>query len=195
MSRPLHVALLTGEAAPQAAALAEALRSAGQLPVLMVRDPTGAYADTESIRLRSLPDKPLRSRRIGDGLAHLPHAFVALARGKFDLAHAFSPADALPAVAWARRSRRPAVLTFVAPLERETIANRRLRLATLKRAVYGADVVLATSHDVQKSLRRMLALDAPVLASSDAAGHLSLYRELAAGLDALSSDIMGRADT
>ena len=181
MSRPLRVALLSSTASADAAALAGALRLAGQQPVLMAPGAPTAPAGTGVIRLRRLPEAPLRFRFIGDGLGHLPHARVALSRGGFDLAHAFNPVDALAAVAWARRAGRPAVLTFIAPLERETIGNRRLRLATLERAVYGADTVIAASEAVRTSLRRLLAIDAPVLAAADAAGHLALYRELGAG--------------
>ncbi len=180
MSHSLRVALLASAAARDAAALAEGLSMAGQLPTLMATDPAGASPGTHVVRLRRLADKALRLRGLGDDVAHLPHARVALARGRFDLAHAFGAVDALPAIAWARRSRRPAVLTFVEPLERETIANRRLRLATLERAVHGADVVLAANEEVRSSLRRLLALEASVIAPSDAARHLSLYRELGA---------------
>lgn len=182
MSRALRVALLAGGGGgPGAVTLAGALHRAGHAPTLMTPDALVAPAGVDVLRLRDVPDRPLRSRSIGDGLAHVPHACVALARGHFDLAHAFSPADALPAVVWARRSSRPVVLTFVEPLQRETIGNRRLRLATLEQAIERADLVLAADEGVRTSLRRLLALDAPVVSLSDADGHVALYRALGGG--------------
>jgi len=178
VSQPLRVALLASASSEEAALLAGALHGAGHLPALLAPDPVGAPAGTEVVRLRSLPDRPLAFRQIGDGLAHLPHACVALARGRFDVAHAFTPVDALAAVAWARRSSGVAVLTFVEPLQRETIGDRRFRLTTLKRSVGGAGAVLAATDEVRRSLRRLLALDVRVVAPPDAAGHLAVYREL-----------------
>jgi len=176
VTRPLRVAVLGRQAG--AADLAGALSAAGQRPVLLWAGAARAPAGVEAIRLRGLLEAPLEFRSIGDGLGHLPHAWFALARGGFEVAHAFAPADALPAVAWARRSHRPVVLTFTTPLSRATIANRRLRLATVERAVQGVDAVLAADEEVRRSLRRLLALEAPVVAPGDAAGHLALYREL-----------------
>ena len=178
MNRPLRVALLGGAAATDAATLARGLHRAGQLPTLLTPDPATAPPGTEVVRLRSVANAPLHVRRIGDGLGYLPHAWIALARGRFDLAHGFEPAGALPAVAWARRSQRPVVLTFAEPLDRATIANGRLRLATLERALHGADAVLASSDEVRRSLRRLLALEVRVVDPSDAAAHVALYREL-----------------
>lgn len=180
MSSPLRVALLTRAAAPEAVALAEALARAGQLPSLIAPEPGAAGAGIGTRPLQNLAGRLLRSRGIGDGLDRLPHDLLELTRARFDLAHAFSPMDALAALAWSRRSRSPVVLTFTEPLRRETIANRRLKLATLERAVNGADAVVAATDEVQRSLRRLLALDAPVVPAFDTGGYLSLYRELCA---------------
>lgn len=181
MSRPLRVAVLESAVAPGATTLAAALHAAGHRPVLLTTHPAGAPAGVDVVQLRALPERPLRSRGIGDALEHLPHAMVALARRRFDVVHAFRPADALAAIAWARGARRTAVLTFADPLRRETIANRRLRLETLEAAVRGVDAVLAGSDEVATSLRRLLALDVRCLEPGDAAGHLALYAALAAG--------------
>lgn len=128
--------------------------------------------------LRGRAALPLRLRKIGDGLEYLPAALVALARHGFDVAHAFTPSDALAAIAWARVTRVPAVLTCLEPLARETLAARRLRLVTLARALEHADGVLAADERVASSLWRWAALDAPVLAPDDIEGHVALYRGL-----------------
>ena len=174
----MRIALVDGAGSPAAAALAAALHASGRGPVLLTTDPDHAPAGVSVVPLRSLPARPLRSRGIGDRLEHLPHAVLALARGRFDVVHAFRPADALAAVASARRWSGPAVLTFAEPLTRETIANRRLRVATLEEAVRDADAVLAGSAEAQASLRRLLAIDAGCLEPADAAGHLALYARL-----------------
>jgi hypothetical protein len=120
----------------------------------------------------------LRFRGIHDGFERVPGAFVALARGRFDVAHAFSPVDALAAVAWARRGRRAAVLTLTEPLRRATIADTRWRLATLERALGGAGAVVAANEEVRESARHLLALDLPVLAPADGAANRALYGRL-----------------
>jgi len=181
LSGTLRVALLGSATSPGARDLGEALLAAGQRPTLLAPGAGHAPAGMQVVRLRRLAERGLRFRGIDDGLAHVPHALVALARAEFEAAHAFSPVDAIPALAWARRSHRPVLLTFVEPLRRETIASRRLSLATLERAVGGADAVLAADDAVAASLRRLLALEAPILAPSDAPGHLALYRRLGAG--------------
>jgi hypothetical protein len=133
------------------------------------------------MRLRALPEGVLRRRGFGIGAGHLPHALAALAGGRFDVAHAFAPADALVALAWARTARRPVLLTFGDPLRREAIAAARLRLEALEAAVRRADAVLAASEEARASLHRLLALETPCVPVGDAAAHLALYRRLGAG--------------
>src|SRR5205085_1256473 len=115
-------------------------------------------------------------RKIGDGLAHLPAALLALGRGGYGVAHAFTPTDALAAIAWARRSGRPAVFTCMDAPERETIAARRLRLATWRRAVGQTSAVLAASEETAEGLRRWFAVDAPVVDPGDAEANVAAYR-------------------
>ena len=164
MTPALRVALLG-----RADELADALRAAGQQPTVITPEGPRPLA------------RLMECRGIGDGHERVPAALLALARGSFDVAHALTPVDALAAIAWARRRRRPVVLSFDEPVRRETVADRRLRLVTLERALAGADRVLATDRDVAASLSRLLALDAEVVAPSDAAAHLAVYRSLGAG--------------
>lgn len=139
-------------------------------------DPRPAGACVRAVA--RLPDAPLRARKIGDHLNHLPFACLALLRGGFDVAHAFTPADALAGLVWARRTARPALFTATEPPRRATIAARRLRLATLRRATEESAAVVAPDAEVADALRRWLAIDASVIAFDDADAHLALYRAL-----------------
>ena len=78
-------------------------------------------------------------------LAHVPASRRALARGSFDLAHAFHPADALAAVRWSRAGGGPALFTVPAFPPRRPGALRRRWLA----AVYsGAGAVVVPTRAV-----------------------------------------------
>lgn len=156
---------------PPEPALARGLAAAGHDVRALGRGRAGAALEAA-----------LRPRKLGDGLGHAAVHALAVRRGAFDLVHAFSPANAL-ATRGARLAVRGggapvAVLTFPAPVERAGLADRRLRLATLERAIAGADAVLAGDEEVAASLRRWLTIEARVLAPGDAAGHAALYAEL-----------------
>jgi hypothetical protein len=168
----MRVALLE----PPDAEPARALSAAGHTGAILSAA-TGAPAPARfaGTRLRRVPDLPLRARKIGDDLAVLPAALLALARGGFDAAHAFTPELACAAIAWGRRAGHPVVFTPVEPPRRETLAARRLRLAAWQRAVTGA-IVTAPSEAVRDGLERWLAVRAPLLALDDAAAYAPLYR-------------------
>jgi Glycosyltransferase Family 4 len=167
VSRPLRVALLEHDGEGTAEAVHAAMGDAGH--------------DIEAVAIRpaGIPDLPLRLRKIGDAPGRMPGTLVALARGRFDLAHAFTAQDAVVALAWARGSERPVVYTQRAPVTRATVANRRLRLATLRRAVEGCDAVVAPDEETAESLRRWMAVEARVVSRRDAAGHRGLYLDVA----------------
>jgi hypothetical protein len=154
--------------------LARALAAAGHTGAILSAAPVPAVDGFAPIRLRRLPDAPLRLRKIGDDLAVLPAALRALASGRFDAAHAFAPELACAAAVWSRRSGRPAVFTPADPPRRETVAARRLRLATWRRALAGC-AVAAPTEEVRDALRRWFAIDAPLVAPADADGNLALY--------------------
>jgi Glycosyltransferase Family 4 len=136
--------------------------------------------DSRLIGPRSLPDAPLRLRKVGDRPGRMPGAYVALRGGRWDVAHAFTAQDAAVAACWSRTSGRPAVFTCTEPLRRATLADRRLRLALLRRAVEGSAAVVAPDPDVAASLRRWMAVEARVIEHGSAAEYLALYRELLA---------------
>jgi hypothetical protein len=125
-----------------------------------------------------LPDAPLRLRKIGDRPGRLPASWLALVRGGYDVAHAFTPQDAAVAVLWSRFSRRPAVSSVCQPLRRASLADRRLRLAQLRVALERSAAVVVPDKEVADSLRRWMAVESRVIPPASADGHLALYAEL-----------------
>jgi hypothetical protein len=166
----MRIALLHDDStgARHACELADALRDAGHDPHVLSAHPAGP---AEAL---------LRRRGFAGSLTPVPSGVVALLRGGFDVAQAFSPADALTALTWRRLVGRPAVFTCTEPLDRERLADRRLRLWLLQRAVRDTDALIAATAEARAALARWLALDAPVIESRDAAGYERLYRELLA---------------
>ena len=108
----------------------------------------------------------------------VPRGVSTLMSDRFDIAHAFTTPDALTGLTWRRLSGRPVVFTPVGPMGREHLADRRLSLWLLERALQDTDAVTATSEESRAALLRWLAIDVPVLAAGDAAGYARLYREL-----------------
>jgi Glycosyltransferase Family 4 len=162
----VRIALLDHSRRERAAELARALAAAGH--------------DAELIAPRSLPDAPLRLRKIGERPGRMPGTYMALRGGRWDVAHAFTAQDAAVAARWSRVSGQPAVYTCAEPLRRATLADRRLRLELLRRAVEGSAAVVAPDPDVAASLRRWMAVEARVIEPASAGGHVALYRELLA---------------
>ena len=105
---------------------------------------------------------------------------MALIRGHYDVAHAFSPSDALTALTWRRLGGGPVVFTCTESLDRDGLADRRLRLWVLEHAVQDADALVAATEESRAALARWLALDVAVIKSGDAAGYERLYRDLLA---------------
>jgi hypothetical protein len=174
---PLRIALLHDGSAggSEARELAAALRAAGHHPRLLSAQPADP---AEAL---------LRRRGFAGRMTAVPLGVAALLRGGFDVAHAFSPADALTARLWRRLVGRPAAFTCAEPLDRDRLADRRLRLWLLQRAVGDSDAVIAATEESRAALARWLALDAPVIESRDAAAYERLYRKLLAGGDELPS--------
>lgn len=164
MSGGLRIAVLEHDDDAASERLAVALREAG--------------AHAERVRPGRLPDAPLRLRKIGEAPGRMPGTLVALASGGYDAAHAFTAQDAAAALLWARLSGRPVVYTQREPLTRANVADRRLRLASLRLALERSDAVLAADEPVAASLRRWMAVEPRVLAPGSGPEHLALYDEL-----------------
>lgn len=188
--RPLQVALVHHSyGSPPAPgpeelvhALASALGAAGHRPHVLSAHSAPTRRSVEGgipvLRSRRPPDELLRRRGFAGPLTHLPATARALLRGRYDLAHAFSPEDTLAALVWARLVQRPAVFGAADPPRRERLADRRLRLPVLRRALEDADAVIAPSEESRLGLLSWLAVEAPQLDPSDALAHEQLYRRL-----------------
>ena len=166
---PLRIALLDQAGTGRARELDAALRQAGHEPRLFG---SRALAPVEGL---------LRRRGFTPALSHVPLALVDLLRAEFDVAHAFSAPDAMAALAWRRARGGAVVFTSAQPLERANVANGRLRLATLTRALDDPDAVLAADEEVRASVERWFALSLTVLSPADAEAHERLYRKLLGG--------------
>jgi hypothetical protein len=125
----------------------------------------------------SAVDALLGRRGFTRPLAHVPITVAGLLAGRYELAHALTPSDAVAALAWRARTGRPVVFTCSESLSRANVSDARLRLSLLRRATEEPDAVLAATPEVAESMRRWLALDAPVL---DGRGLERLYGELIA---------------
>jgi hypothetical protein len=108
----------------------------------------------------------------------LPLTVRTLVREPYDVAHAFSPADALAGVLARELTGTPVVFTCAETLDRGRVADRRLRLWLLSRAITDSDAVTAPTEEGRAALRRWLAIEALVAEPGDAGAHERLYREL-----------------
>ena len=166
-SEPLRIALVHHSPVPPAAGeLAGALTAAGH------------HVEVVTGRAVPLLERVLRFRGFAVPLTHVPATAAKLRRGDFDVAHAFTRQDAVAARLWRRFSGRPVVFGCAEPLGREQLADRRLALPLLERAVEDSDAVVAHSEEARAALLRWLAIDVPLLDPRDAAAHERLYRGL-----------------
>jgi glycosyltransferase involved in cell wall biosynthesis len=117
----------------------------------------------EVLRQWRPPDLPLRVRKFQDALTHLPLSYAALRAGDDEVAHAFFASDALPAVAWARRTGRPAVFSYMGIPQREVLTSARRRLQILEHVTTRADAVVALSRAARDAMWRWLGVEARVV--------------------------------
>ena len=76
-------------------------------------------------------------------LTHVPFTYGSLMRGRFDVAHALYPTDAVAALRWSRRRRRPAVFSAMGIPPRGIGGHR---LATVRRALEEPAATVALSR-------------------------------------------------
>ncbi len=132
--------------------LATGLLARGQRPTLITSHPGLPNATIERnlpiLRLPRPPQGWLERRGFETYLTHLPLTYAALMTRRFDLAHAMYPTDALAAIAWKKRTKRPAILSYMGIPERRWLLARRGRLRVLQRALQECDAVVALSGHV-----------------------------------------------
>lgn len=162
----LRIALLDVVGGSYARELRHTLSAAGHEAILL-----GSHSIAPAEAL-------LRRRGFTSNLSHVPGAVWDLTTGEYDIVHTFTPPDAVAAMAWRGVTGRPVVFTCSEMLDRATVADARLRLASLVRAIEDSEAVAAANDAVRERLDRWFARSAEVLGAGDAAGHERLYRRL-----------------
>jgi glycosyltransferase involved in cell wall biosynthesis len=128
--------------------LAAGLGRNGHRPELLTSRPGKPGKDTVDglpvVYNRRPREQWLRDRGFDDFWSHVPFAYRSLARGDYDLAHAFYPTDAIAANRWAKRTRKPAIFSVMG------IPNPliKIRLDAQPRAARGASAVTVDSRAV-----------------------------------------------
>lgn len=163
--------------------LAHGLLERGHAPTVLAARPglSWGYDDDDRVPIvlsPRLPEAILRLRGFAVPVTHVPLIARALASGSYDVAHAFSPVDAVAAQLARRRTAAPVVFTCLETLGRQNVADRRLRLASLRAAVEESDAVAVPGEDARVALERWMAAEALVVDPSDAAAHEDLYCSL-----------------
>lgn len=147
--------------------LADGLIALGHTPTLVTSHggaPSSVWEDgLRVIRNWRPPDAPLTRRGFEDHLTHLGFSWLSLRHGSYDLAHAVYPTDAVAALWWSGRSRRPVVFSFMGLPNRAWLMARRARLGAVLRATRESSAVVALSDAAAAGFRRWLGVDPLVI--------------------------------
>ena len=123
----------------------------------------GEEAGLPVLRLPRPPDGRLERRRFEHHLTHVPLAYAALRAGRYDVAHAIYPTDALAAARWTARTGRPSVLSYLGIPDRVGLVHRRRRLEITERALAGCTAVTALSRAAADAFQRWLGAEVRVI--------------------------------
>jgi glycosyltransferase involved in cell wall biosynthesis len=115
------------------------------------------------LRVPRGPEGRLRQRFLEDHLTHLPASYAALRLGHHDVAHAWSPADALVAARWSARTGRPAIHSYLGIPDHVGLMWKRRRLKIMLQAIAGCQVTVALSHAAAAQFRHWLGVEVPVI--------------------------------
>jgi glycosyltransferase involved in cell wall biosynthesis len=147
--------------------LAADLAVRGHRPRLITSHPGPSTTSTqdgfEIVRNRRPPDAPLRLRRFQDNLTHVPLSYLTLQRGEDELAHAFYQTDALASVAWARKTGRPAVFSYMGIPSRATATYKRGRMKIIEHVIDNSDAVIGLSKTACDALWRWWGVEARLI--------------------------------
>lgn len=116
------------------------------------------------LRLPRPPQGRLLRRRYEPYLTDVPLTYAALRLGRYDVAHALHTTDTLAALGWKRRSRAPAILSFMGIPDRPGLRAARRRLELMQSAIRGCDAVVALSQYAADAFRYWLGYEARVIA-------------------------------
>jgi phosphatidylinositol alpha-mannosyltransferase len=105
-------------------------------------------------------DERFARRGYPEYLTHLPFSYAALRAGRYELANAFYPTDALAALRWRERSRRPVVFSYGGLPDRAVLADKRHKLRILERAIRGSDAVVTSSRTAAVAMERWFGVKA-----------------------------------
>lgn len=147
--------------------VATGLAARGHRPRIVTSHPARPTRTVEEgvevVRNWRPPDYPLRVRAIGEHLTHLPFTLRTLRAHDPDLVHAFYASDALASVAWARRTGRPSVLSWMGLMGAGWQSYRALRLETITRAVHGSDALVVLSRTARDSVWRWMGVQGRII--------------------------------
>jgi len=162
--------------------LADGLLAAGLSPALITSHPGFFDRRVEDglpvLRLPRPPQRRLLRRAYEPYLTHVPLSYAALRAGRFDIAHAVYPTDALAAARWRVRTGRPALLSYMGIPDFAGIRERRRRREVLLAALHGCDAVVALSEYAATAFRWWLGYEPVVIAPGV---DLSVFRPLSPG--------------
>jgi glycosyltransferase involved in cell wall biosynthesis len=148
--------------------LADGLIKAGHSPRLITSHPGPPQRFTDSGLPITLLPRPPQQRLLRRGyepyLTHVPLSYAALRLGSDDVAHAVYPADALAAARWSKRTRRPALLSYMGIPDRAGLRDKRKRLEVLQAALRGCAAVVALSEYAASEFTHTLGYEARVIA-------------------------------
>ncbi len=148
--------------------LADGLIRRGITPTLITSHPGRPSRRQEAgltvLRLPRPPQGPLLRRGYEQYLTHVPLSYGALRAGRFALAHAMYPTDALAAARWRAKTGRPALLSYLGIPDSAGLNERRWHRELTLRAIEHTDRVVALSHHAAAAFRDTCGYDAPVIA-------------------------------
>jgi glycosyltransferase involved in cell wall biosynthesis len=146
--------------------LADGLLAGGQRPTLITSHrgvPRRSLEDgLPIVRLPRPPHGPVLKRMYEPYITHVPLSYAVLRAGRYDVAHAVYPNDALAAARWRKRTGHPAVLTYLGIPTGAWLDGRRRR-QVLSTAVRQCDAVVALSRRAAQAFEDELAYQAPVI--------------------------------
>jgi hypothetical protein len=126
------------------------------------------------------PRLPAR-RYYEDGLERVPWVVWQLARGSFDLAHAFGPSLGWAAAQTRRFGGPPYVFSFRGPLTRRWLVDRHYRLEMMTATASAAAVCVVDDASAAVAFRRYLLREAEVVAPDAPAERFEAIYEACVG--------------
>ncbi|HEX6116160.1 MAG TPA: glycosyltransferase family 4 protein [Solirubrobacterales bacterium] len=174
--------------------LAATLAGRGHDVTLLTTHPGPASTTTEDgftvVRSRRIPQPPTLGLH-EDFLGNVPEAGWRLARGSFDLAHAFHLAPGWAAVKARRFGGPPVVFSFHGTPFRSHLVARRYRLEMMQSVVAGAAAVSVLSEAAADPFRRYLLREPRILPGGVLTGEFAVDRPRAERPTLLSAASLG----